>query len=395
MRTDIVFTSCIAALFAFVAAGAQAQSSVVVESPVRPSDPVLEATGGGSVARPSGTQGIRLNPADFRGSGRLTVFAGGAGLAVPPSRLGATSRAFLRGRAVPLPGSLAAVHEREISRSGFGFSGSGEIAYTGNSLGIGITSDHEVFMRTRDGGSEADGFIRSDTALIAGVAIPFEVGAVDVSIGAALRPFMRVRGDLQDPAAIADFAGGTPFVEAFADTPVLNGFGLGVDLGLLARYNDFSFGFSARDIGNTEIRYRVHTLAEVLDTVVEGRLPDGGESANDLFDPDARYIARTSTRLGAAWDPNLEADFDVVDPLLFAELRDGHRIFSGEKRPWEYLAAGVEATVAGFFTARAGISGDGFGLGAGFRAGPLFLDSALRFGGNEADRGSFSARLRF
>ena len=371
---------------------AVASDTYVREPSVLPTDPILEATGGGSVAMPRGTRGIRLNPADFTGPFRLTVAAGAGGLAIDPELLDRGVSRLLDGRLMPLPRNFAELYADRFSADGFGFSGSGDVAFTGSGLGLGISSDVEIFMRTGPDSDDASGHLISETALVGGIAIPFTIGDFDFSAGGAIRPTMRIRGELNDRQAIDAFAAGTPFDEAFADTPVLNGFGLAMDAGLLARKGNITFGAAVRDIGDTEFVYHEHSLEEVLDSIPDGTLPSGGgDREGELFDPETTYITPMSTRLGVAWSRG-EGFFR---PSVSADIHDPHLFLSRERSIYEHFSAGAELDIGRVLIARAGISADGYGLGTGLRLGPIRVDSSVRFGSDTPPRASLGARLEF
>lgn len=370
---------------------AAASDSLIIEPPVRPADPILEATGGGSVAMPRGTRAIRLNPADFTGSFRLTVAGGAGGLAIEPALLERGISRVVDGGMLPLPRNFAEVYADEFGARGFGFSAGGDMAFAGSGLGVGIASDFDIFMRTGPNSDDADGYLISETALVGGIAIPFSIGDFDFSAGGSIRPTMRIRGELTDRQAVDAFAAGKPFDEAFADTPVLNGFGLAIDAGVLARSGNFSFGATVRDIGDTEFVYHEHSLAEVLDSIPDGTLPSGGESGGELFDPSATYATRMSTRFGVAWSRS-EGFFR---PAVSADIYDPHLFLSRDRSIYEHFSAGAELDIGRVLIARAGISADGYGLGTGVRLGPIRVDSSVRFGTDTPPRASLGARLEF
>lgn len=380
-----------------------ADEAPVIEPSVLSSDPHLESTGGGSVAHPFAIQAIRLNPAAFSADGSFEL-SGAGGLAVGPQQLLETGEVLFSGP--PLPGRFAQARSGEVTSDGFGFAASLRLGYTGNNIGLGFTSDYDVFMSTNEDSESrpAEGHLISETALVAGLALPFSLGDTSVSVGAAVRPFIRVRGELDDRQAMEAFAGGMPFEDAFADTPVLNGGGLAMDAGILVEHDPFSVGFAVRNIGDTRVAYREHSLAEVLDAAAQGRFPDGGGESGELYEPDKDYVLPMTTRLGVAWNPG----WSVVDPTVFADMQDPHLFGVGGPncgsdsggcgdRPLlsERFSAGVNLEVAGMFSVRAGASRDGVAVGAGVGLGPLHLDSSVRVLGQRREHATVGAALRF
>lgn len=379
----------------------------------RVSDPQLEAGGGGSVAYPEAAAAIRLNPAAFAEPARFLTRGAGA-LAVSPQALSRIGTRLASDGMVPLPREFASVAAPEFSGNGFGFSGSGEFFLSGFNIGLGFFTDHEVFMRasgTADGQDgalrDARGYLLSQSGLAAGLAIPFSAGPIEVSVGGAVRPMLRVRGVFDDGQAVGAFASGEPFGDAFADTPVLNGFALALDAGVLAHYGNLSVGLGLRDIGGTAVDYREHSLAEVIEASADGRLPDGGDGTGSLLEEDASYVIPMQTRVGVAYS----LDWRFFKPTVFADIYNPHRAFtsdssaltarghasadSSSRRAADHLSAGIDATVLRFFSARAGINADGPSLGFGASLGPLRLDSSILFGDGAASRASVGAQLRF
>ena len=384
--------------------------TTIYEPRLRVTDPELEAGGGGSVAVPEGAAALRSNPAAFAEPGRV-LLRGAGGLAVEPGTISRIGSDVVLDGTVPFPRNFASVYGSEFDDNGFGFSGSGEVFLSGFNVGIAFFTDHEVFMRgvgaDNDGFDAAEGFLLSEAGFAAGAAIPFSAGPFDVRVGGAVRPMLRVRGELDDPGAVSVFAGGARFDEAFADTPVLNGFALGIDLGVLAHYGNLSVGASVRDIGDSVVDYREHSLSDVMDASTEGQLPEGGADHGTLLDPDSSYVIPMQTRIGAAY--SFEGDY--LQPTLFADIHDVHRLFAVQRgkldarghlspdsdspRVVDHLSAGLDVDILRYFSARAGLNSDGPSLGFGANLGPLRLDSSLRFSEGAASRASVGAQLRF
>ena len=376
----------------------------------RVSDPQVEAGGGGSVAYPEAAAAIRMNPAAFAERWRFLTRGAGS-LAVRPAVRPQIGTSIISDGMLPLPRNFASAYAPGFDENGFGFGGSGELFLSGFNVGLGFFTDHEVFMRASGPAegedrvfADSEGYILSEAGLAAGIAVPFSAGPFEMSVGGAVRPILRVRGELDDEEeAVRDFASGLPFDEAFADTPVLNGFALALDAGVLAHYGNLSFGLSVRDIGGTAVDYREHPLAKVIEASADGRLPEGG----DVLEENVSYVIPMQTRVGAAYS----FDWRFLKPTVFADVYDPHRMFasnrgtlnarghasldSNSRRPVDHFSAGVDAAFLRFFSARAGISADGPSLGLGASLGPLRLDSSIRFSEGPASRASVGAQLRF
>lgn len=386
-----VVTSLLAAvLLASVLPAATADQNIIEEPRLSTSATRILASGGGNAAYTSGFESLMLNPAAYVGTGEFTLLGAGAGLYAAPERVLRAPAAVLSGEAAPMPGSAARLFADRIDREGIGFSGTAGLGYAGSGLGLGIVGDFDAHIRERDG--EYEGYFLAEAGLVGGLALAFEAGPFDLSIGADIRPFVRIRADISDSEWVERFLDGEPFLEAFAQAPSLNGFGLGLNTGLAVRYQGFTVGLAIRDLGGTQIVYREHPLGEVIASAASGVLPPGGENAGALYDPDSSYVLPSQTRIGLAWVPDLG---EVFEPAIFGELVDLHRLGRSGMKGIDVFSAGAELTLGRFLTLRSGVSAQGFGFGGGIRFGVVQVDGGLSFGRDRAPKAGLDASIRF
>ncbi len=373
-----------------IASGTAAAQNIIEEPRLRTHNSRLYTSGGGSVAYTRGLESLLINPAAFTGRGELALLSGSAALYAPPNQALRAPVATLTGQATPLLGSLSRVFDDRIDREGLGFGGSAGVGYAGSSLGLGIIGDFDMFLREHDGAYS--GHFLAEAGLVGGLAISFDWDQLEISVGADIRPFVRLRSDLSDPDQVDDFLSGTPFFEAFAPAPTLNGFGLALNTGMTAAYRSFTFGLAVRDIGGTQIVYREHPLGEVVESAVSGVLPPGGNSAGELYDPEATYRLRSQSRIGVAWQPDWG---DVFEPALYMDFTDLHRLGEAETGFVDVFSAGAELTFGRFLTVRGGTSAFGFGAGAGIRFGVVYLDGGISFGREVPPQAGLDMSIRF
>ncbi|MFP4510723.1 MAG: hypothetical protein ACLFNQ_11395 [Spirochaetaceae bacterium] len=367
-----------------------ADQSIVEEPRISTSATRILASGGGNAAYTSGFESLMVNPAAYAGNGEFTLLAAGVGLYAAPERVLRAPAAVLSGETPPMLGSAARLYTDRIDREGIGFSGTAGLGFAGGGLGLGIVGDFDAHIRDRNG--EYDGHFLAEAGLVGGLALAFEAGPFDLSIGADIRPFVRIRSDLSDAEQVARFLDGEPFLEAFAEAPSLNGFGLGLNTGVAMRYRGLTAGLAIRDLGGTQVVYREHPLGEVITSAASGFLPPGGDNSGALYDPDSSYVLPAQVRIGLAWAPDFG---DAFEPALFGELVDIHRLGSSGIQGIDVFSAGAEVTLGRFLTFRSGVNAQGFGLGGGISFGVVHVDGGLSFGRAEAPKAGLDASIRF
>ncbi len=386
-----VLTFLLALLVLGLSAQADAAANQTIEEPrIRSGSTRLFSSGGGNAAFTRGVEALLVNPAAYTGAGELALIAAGASLYASPDQVLRAPVAVLTGDALPLFGSASRVFADRITREGIGFGGMAGLGYAGNSLGLGIISEFDAFLREENG--VVEGQFVAEAGLTGGLALGFDLGPFAVSVGADIRPFIRMRADISDPDQVDAFLAGQPFFEAFADAPTLNGFGLGLNAGFTAAYRAFTLGFVVRDLGGTQIVYREHPLGEVITSALSGVLPPGGAGAGELYDPDANYVLPSQTRVGLAWVPDLGP---IFAPVAYLELVDLHRVGRSDTDPADVFSAGGQLTLGQFLTLRGGVNAHGFGAGAGIRFGVLNLDGGISFGRSSAPQAGLDLSIRF
>lgn len=273
----------------------------------------------------------------------------------------------------------------QFTTNGFGVGSALGFGYVGNGIGVGmnIATDSYLYGDTFPLGLEGE--ITSQFSLVFGYAHPFQLGPVDLSLGGALRPNLRITSLVgSDTAAdlITQFTGvdtgegdGEDDGDLLNSINALNGWGVAFDAGLLAGYRDFSVGLQLRNLFNTNMQYSRNSLSDVFSALGSGGLP----SAPSEDDPEyvsETYIIPMELSLGAAWQPDLGAISAFVDPELHVQITDPFGAADLDPdRPrsfWTRLHMGTELTLLRFFDLRFGVNQGYFTFGTGMDL--MFLD---------------------
>ncbi|MEX2445490.1 MAG: hypothetical protein WD492_17960 [Alkalispirochaeta sp.] len=273
----------------------------------------------------------------------------------------------------------------QFTTNGFGIGSSLGFGYVGNRIGIGmnIATDSYLYGDTFPLGLEGE--ITSQFTLVFGYAHPFQLGPVDLSLGGALRPNLRVTSLVgSDTAAdlITQFTGvdtgegdGEEGEDLLNSIDALNGWGVAFDAGLLAGYRSFSLGVQARNLFNTNMQYSRNSLDEVFSALSSGGLPAAPEEGDPAYVSE-RYLIPMELSLGAAWQPDLGQLSALVDPELHVQITDPFGAADIDPdRPnsfWTRVHIGTELTFLRFFDLRFGVNQGYFTLGTGMDL--MFLD---------------------
>ena len=268
----------------------------------------------------------------------------------------------------------------QFTSNGFGVGTALGFGYVGNGLGLGVNLAMDSYLYGRTFPLGLTGEINSHVQFIIGFARRFNVGPIDLALGATMRPTMRITSLVDSNAAadlVSQFMGvdtgeeaGDPMESVFA----LNGWGVGFDLGAMLQYGDFALGAQARDLFNTRMRYSRNSIQEIIDALGQAGLPSPAAEGEPNYLEDS-YIVPMELSLGASYHPNLGALGFLVDPRVHLEVKDpfGWADPTGFSPSfWTRLHAGTEVRFLRFFDARMGVNQGYVTMGAGLDL--LFLE---------------------
>lgn len=294
--------------------------------------------------------------------------------------------------------------EEQLTTNGFGLGTSLGFGYIGDRFALALNYGIDTYFYGRSFPLGLTGESTTELTFIAGYARNFHAGPVQIAAGANLRPLIRVYSLINSDttaALLTDFTG----VETGADSgsplesiDAFNGWGVGVDAGVIARYRSFSLGIQGRDLFNTRLRYSLNSAQEVLDALGRGGLPASSQESIGAGD----YIIPMEISFGAAYQPDLGALSNFVDPEIHAQVTDPFKVTDQDRdNPrsfWTRLHFGTEVTLLNFFDLRMGLNQGYLTLGAGLDL--LFLETHFsvftrELGRYPGDRPTSGAALEF
>ena len=331
------------ALLVLLTAAALAPPAAALDSLADPVLPSIAAQGGSSVATAEGYEAFFSNPAGFRARTETTL------LSLNPWLEGSLDWAE------GVEDALLARASDEGLRIG-GFTG---IAHAGRGLGLGLFFSGGAEIH---GGSELGGEARFQLGLAAGYSYGFSLFGLNVALGTALRPLLRVEVPLDDAAARgvihASALGAWPLFRELWLEDALYAAGLAVDLGVIVDAGRLRVGAALTDVGGTVFRYSGARFGDVVSQVASFQgVPDGGSA-------DESDTLPMLLRVGAAYriSTALQVHFEVRDPF---------GILAGEADLSDRFHAGLEVSPGAQVGLWFGLAGTRLSAGAGWRLGPL------------------------
>ncbi len=349
----------------------------VEEQPLTPLHAEIMAQGGSYTAIAQGYNSLFTNPAGFSREsegGSLSLLAANVWMHARPDMLLASLQAFNGSGGEE---QIASILSDQFTENGFGIGASSGIAYVGGNFGIGLSFVFDSFFSGRTFPLGQSGYLLSELSIIAGYALPLELGPLSLSIGADVRPFMRIHSRVDDAtdliATVLGVDTGTTVSDnVFANINALNGSGIAFDAGIIAEIGPLAAGFTVRDIGNTSISYAEHSLQAVLDTLPQLGLPDTGDPT--YVSVDGNYIVPMSFTFGLAFHPDFGDFADILDPMVHAEIKDPLILIGGtsDASLWTKLHIGSQIKLFGFWNLWAGLNQGYVTFGTGLDL--LFLD---------------------
>ncbi len=377
----------------------------------QPMNPTVMAQGGSSRVTATGYAGLFQNPAGlgFTPEPELVLPSYTVWVHSRPDLLLSTIGAFSADETEtededdnPILTSL----RDQFTTNGFGLGTSLGLGWAGNGLGFGMNLGLDSFLYGETFPLGLEGEINAQFSFAIGYAQPFDLGPVQLSVGGALRPTLRITSFVTSETAAnlistflgVDTGGDEEDQPELLDTlRALNGWGVAFDAGLMARWRPVTVGVQARNLLNTNMRYSSNTMNEILDALSSGGLP--GTASEDLT---RDYITPLEVSFGAAWDPDLGAIGSIVDPRIHFEIRDAFLTTDQDReRPrsyWTRLHMGTELRLLSFFDLRLGINQGYVTTGFGVNLGVLRVNYAIyrqEFGRYPGDRPVGGSALEF
>ncbi len=265
----------------------------------------------------------------------------------------------------------------QIQKQDLGFGAQFGGGYVGHGFGFGLIGTVDGMAPKTRTITSIQGSATATLAFVGGYSYKFDLGPVNLAVGANIRPMWRVKlTDLN----INSLLGAMKASSALDQFTWLSGWGIGFDLGAIAKWNILTFGLSLRDIAHTRYQYKAANISS-------GDIsPFSGTDYSGL-----PYISPMTLRLGVGVKPDFgkanriiafKAHTEVVIPLIDASTIDDFEA----KSFWASLHLGAEAKLIDIFSFRVGFSGGYPTVGLGF---DLFIaELNFAFYGEESGRRS-------
>lgn len=352
MKKSLV--SCVILVLVAVAAHAQ---TTVAEPEFSPLVPAMVGSGGVGVAHPQGLSSLFVNPA-----GLASAPSSFTALGVSPTMYflpGRTVRPYL-GELSTNPTEALAGLSPTIASNGFGGNLTFGLGYSGKGIGIGLFDVSDVYAdSTQATGQLADA--TNTLGFLVGLGVPL---TSNLSVGGTLRPMLRIHAPAVPMVDLVNFANG---MGGFS-IPVLYGFGIGLDLGLLWDLKPFTVGLSLRDIGGTQFYYSSGTLQSVLSSITSGKSLPYGTPVSSVYEVPMNFT------MGVAYHPEVGRTASIVDPRF--EVDYHYSFGQTPSSPLLGLHAGADLRFLSLVDLRAGFNQGYLTFGAGIKLLFLQIDAA-------------------
>jgi len=345
--------------------------------PFVPRSPEVMAQGGSFTAVAAGYNALFTNPAGFASDkGSLTIVSANPWIYVRPDQVlevveGLTAEST--GEEDPMMALIPLINE-QITTGGMGLGFSTGLAWTGKGLGLGVVGMVDSYIYG-DKLLGAEGEATATVGLVGGLAIPFDVLGMTLTIGGDVRPMYRAYIPMGNDLVIDLLSSlGDETADPLAmlmEQSAYAGVGLGLDLGAMLDIGPFTVGMSIRDLFGTRFSFSSSSLQEIVDSIeTEGGLPEGS-IVNDT------YMIPMEINLGASFHPDLGGFSFIIDPKVHVDLKDPIGVIRDKQSPWTLLHIGAEAKMFRFLSLRGGFNQGYITGGLGMKL--LFLDVNASF----------------
>ncbi len=250
-----------------------------------------------------------------------------------------------------------------IAENGFGGGEYLGFGWTGDGMGLGVTSITDAVV-SGSGLSDSTLGIRSQTNAVLGMAWPIRFGAFELDVGASVRGYYRMEtssgGWAFDPLAEAVMTGSDIYTLIYPNK-VIGGFGLSVDAGATLSFGPLGLGFMVRDLAD-RFAMSESTIEGIANACM---VPLGG---SDYYSVSPVYTAGLSLKLNPG---------SLLSASFFAEADDPISLFSDIESAPSKLHIGTEITLLRFLALRVGYNQGYVSFGAGLDLWVLEVNAAM------------------
>ncbi|SIQ92725.1 hypothetical protein SAMN05920897_11856 [Alkalispirochaeta americana] len=399
----------------FLGGLAPGYASTVKQPEFRPLSPRIMGQGGSFTAIAQGYDSLFTNPAGVARSE-------GPRLTIPSMTLWVHSRP---GKILPTIGAMGADEsldsdddddpiiknlKEQFTTNGFGLGAALGIGYIGSRVGLGLNIAMDSYLYGETFPLGLQGEIQQQLMLAVAYAYPLEIGPVSLSLGAALRPTLRIVSLVDSDTAAelisryfdVEVEGADDDEDLMDSITALNGWGVSFDAGLLATYGSVTLGVQARNLFNTQMDYSRNSLREIADSLMEGGLPEKSSDQDDPSYVKENYVIPMEFSFGIAWRPDLGDTRLIINPVIHAQVTDPFKMTDQDsdkaRSMWTRLHFGTEVEMLNFLALRFGVNQGYATAGFGMDLSLLSVNFAIfarEFGRYPGDQQVSGAALEF
>lgn len=355
-------------------------TDITYMTPFAPRSPEIMGQGGSFTAIASGYNSLFTNPAGFGSDkGSLTIVTANPWVYVRPDRVASIADMLMNpeidpdtGEEIEATGSIIGLVADQITGGGFGIGFSTGLAWTGKGLGLGVVADVDSYIYGKELFG-AEGEATATVGLIGGLAIPFNIFGMKLTVGGDVRPMYRAYIPMSNDVVMGLLGSleGDPLAYLLGQNAYA-GVGLGIDLGAMLDIGPFTVGMSIRDLFGTRFSFTSSTMSEIVTAFETGGDLEGTEIGENEV-----YMIPMEINIGAAFHPDLGGFSFILDPKVHVDLKDPIGVIRDGKSPWTLLHIGAEAKMLRFLSLRGGFYQGYITGGVGMKL--LFLDINASF----------------
>jgi hypothetical protein len=327
-----------------------------------PRDARSMGMGGSSLVFAEGYGALWGNPAGLANKKSLTLVDSSTWMYIKPTPLNIKNMLAVLNRE-KTHDEVASILDELIAENGFGGGECLGFGWTGDGMGLGLTSITDAVI-SGSGLSNSALAIQSQVNAVFGMAWPIRFGPFELDVGASVRGYYRMEtlsgGWAFSPLAEAVMTG-SDIYSRISKNKVMGGFGLSIDAGATLSIGPLGLGCMVRDIAD-RVAMKASTIQEIADSYM---VPSGG---SDYYSVSPVYTAGLSLSLDK--DSPLSASF-------FVEANDPVSLFADLKAAPSKLHIGTEITLIRFLAMRMGYNQGYVSLGAGLKLWFLDVNAAM------------------
>ncbi len=327
-----------------------------------PKDARSMGMGGSSLVFAEGYGALWGNPAGLANKKSLTLVDSSTWMYIRPTPSNIKNMLAVVNREKSRD-ETASILDGLIAENGFGGGEYLGLGWTGDGMGLGLTSITDAVV-SGSGLSNSALAIQSQVNAVFGMAWPIRFGPFELDVGASVRGYYRMEtssgGWAFSPLAEAVMTG-SDISPLIYPNKVIGGFGFSIDAGATLSLGPLRLGCMVRDVAD-RFAMKESTIQEIADSYM---VPSGG---SDYYFVSPIYTAGLSLSLNK--DAPLSASF-------FAEADDPVSLFADIESAPSKLHMGAEITLLKFLALRVGYNQGYASFGAGLDLWFLEVNAAM------------------